>query len=667
MLNDKKKNLFTLYKKRRLKSSKYNNENFCNDENSINQYFNILYPNFNMTKGPNDFWDILDDNTKDSSSIIDKLHRTIDYRIKYELNIENDMNSFFNKSTNNNLNNSVYDRLYNQGFFMKNKLIIKRLRSMDNTLKTSKTTKISKNSLKYLKIKKSKSTKSTKRSKKTKIYVNNEFTFQPKINSNLLKLMQNIPKKNKTAYSSDFYKNSEFNILYENLNRYKSTFDIINLKKNNYNKISNRILYLYEEGLNHIKKAQQDYLENQKKIEREMYKTNKDNTNKILSKSFAWDKNSEEYKSKIAKIIERNTNFQKTKNKSEDKLFDKKTFNKSRNKKIIIHKHSKANSYVALQKLYSKYHNSDRNNNNSNSKNNSNNFNYKERINERLNKKNRIKNKNNNSPTNKNKGYNKKLLDCNLLDSSNKKKYMKNQDETNFLELIKESKYKINKKKEKSKSKIKHENIKKKINLSFYFKKNLNLKRKLPNKQIIIHKFEIQQLKNSRSKSKLNSRKSNKSEINRCKTNKTFLKSIKTNSFVDFNTSRKNSFIIHKNTMQTKFEKQRKKNKIFENSNIKDNYKDGKKGTSKKYNRDRKAKRNTLFEVEIKKNSLFENSKNLKINKLQSNSVRNSLAGNKILIDTKIKKKILEDSKSEKSSFLENESISDSISDDKKC
>ena len=605
MLNDKKKNLFTLYKKRRLKSSKYNNENFCNDENSINQYFNILYPNFNMTKGPNDFWDILDDNTKDSSSIIDKLHRTIDYRIKYELNIENDMNSFFNKSTNNNLNNSVYDRLYNQGFFMKNKLIIKRLRSMDNTLKISKTTKISKNSLKYLKIKKS---KSTKRNRKTKIYLNNEFTFQPKINSNLLKLMQNLPKKNKKAYSSDFYKSSEFNILYENLNRYKSTFDIINLKKNNYNKISNRILYLYEEGLNHIKKAQQDYLENQKKIEREMYKTNKDNTNKILSKSFAWDKNSEEYKSKIAKIIERNTNFQKTKNKSEDKLFDKKTFNKSRNKKIIIHKHSKANSYVALQKLYSKYHNSDRNNNN---------FNYKERINERLNKKNRLKNKNNNSPANKNKDYNKKLLGCNLLDSSNKKKYMKNQDETNFLKLIKESKYKINKKKERSKSKIKHESIKKKINLSFYFKKNLNLKRKLPNKQIIIHKFEIQQLKNSRSKSKLNSRKTNKSEINRCKTNKTFLKSIKTNSFVDFNTSRKNSFIIHKNTMQTKFEKQRKKN--------------------------------------------------IKINKLQSNSVRNSLAGNKILIDTKIKKKILEDSKSEKSSFLENESISDSISDNKKC
>ena len=119
--------------------------------------------------------------------------------------------------------------------------------------------------------------------------------------------------------------------------------------------------------------------------------------------------------------------------------------------------------------------------------------------------------------------------------------------------------------------------------------------------------------------------------------------------------------------MQTKFEKQRKKNKIFENSNIKDNYKDGKKGITKKYNRDGKAKRNTLFEVEIKKNSLFENPKNLKINKLQSNSVRNSLAGNKILIDTKIKKKILEDSKSEKSSFLENESISDSISDNKKC
>ena len=204
MIKEKAKHLLILYKRQHLKSSKKNNENLGNDETSKNENFNKLYPNFNITQSQNDFWDLLDDNTKDSSSIVEKLHRTIDYKNNYVLNENNGMKSFLNKFTNNSLNNSVYDRLYNRGFFSQNKIIIKRLKNIDNILKTSKTPKVSRSSLKYLS--KTRKTNCSKNDENNKTFDNNEFTFKPKINSNLLKLMQNLPKKEEKIQSRNIYK-----------------------------------------------------------------------------------------------------------------------------------------------------------------------------------------------------------------------------------------------------------------------------------------------------------------------------------------------------------------------------------------------------------------------------------------------------------------------------
>jgi hypothetical protein len=255
------------------------------DENDIillnpGEKYNKLYSNFEVKNDPRNFWESIDKKIKFDSNEDIKLGYK-NYRIienddifKYKTRIYNTRNKNINKmiykasSFNDFLNNSnkinnkliyynynlnsrennIYDRLYNYGFYIKNKIIINKLRKKDELSKSMNNIKMNSKSKNYLinKINKNKNSKidKNKRIKQNKSfnYIKEE-TFKPKINKNSIKIARKIrknknelDKKNKSL-STSFYDeknkidNVNNNTSYEYINLFKYKNNLKNEKK----------------------------------------------------------------------------------------------------------------------------------------------------------------------------------------------------------------------------------------------------------------------------------------------------------------------------------------------------------------------------------------------------------------------------------------------------
>ena len=160
------------------KSKRENNISILNP----GEKYNKIYSNFEVKKGPFDYWEGIDKKIKVPSNTLDNFYHKLGFKnyqiidnedmlknISYKENknktifrISNENTTkkslSFNyqiktkkiKGTNTN-NNNIFERLYNYGFYIKNKIIIKRIKNEEILSKTMNKSKINSCSKKYLK------------------------------------------------------------------------------------------------------------------------------------------------------------------------------------------------------------------------------------------------------------------------------------------------------------------------------------------------------------------------------------------------------------------------------------------------------------------------------------------------------------------------------------
>ena len=386
------------------------------DENDIillnpGEKYNKLYSNFEVKNDPRNFWESIDKKIKFDSNEDIKLGYK-NYRIienddifKYKTRIYNTRNKNINKmiykasSFNDFLNNSnkinnkliyynynlnsrennIYDRLYNYGFYIKNKIIINKLRKKDELSKSMNNIKMNSKSKNYLinKINKNKNSKidKNKRIKQNKSfnYIKEE-TFKPKINKNSIKIARKIrknknelDKKNKSL-STSFYDeknkidNVNNNTSYEYINLFKYKNNLKNEKKLK-KKSRQRLINLYKKGVEHYKRIQSEYSLKKKKDYKENYKTLKNNNDDFQikytfksknKKNITYEKNmkwKERVKEKMDKNRQKEVKIEISEVRKELNLPGKKYYDRLKNAIDIIYEpKEKINSYALMKK-----------------------------------------------------------------------------------------------------------------------------------------------------------------------------------------------------------------------------------------------------------------------------------------------------------------------------
>ena len=208
--------------------------------------YNKIYSNFEVKKGPFDYWEGIDKKIKVPSNTLDIFYHKLGFKNYEIINNEDMLNNksyiqsknkliYRNKNENkikkslsfnyqiknkkikkgNKNNNNIFERLYNYGFYIKNKIIIKRIKNEENLSKTMAKSKLNSCSKKYLNNKINK-----KRLEKTYNYYLEEESFKPKINKNSIKLFNRL-KKNKKQINKENKRNLNlsftFNDIKENI------------------------------------------------------------------------------------------------------------------------------------------------------------------------------------------------------------------------------------------------------------------------------------------------------------------------------------------------------------------------------------------------------------------------------------------------------------------
>ena len=241
----------------------------------IEEKYNKLYSNFDIKERKYDFWETINNklNSKRQKSItLDKLHHLLDYK-DYDI-IDNQDFSFSNNTFNNiekyspkmkkggnkkifNFNkknnsmkllsnqdnptyelnldiNNVYNRLYNRGFYIKNKNIIKKIKNDEIFSKTmSDFSYVNPNSQKILLL------KNNYNDKKKKININvnyydEDITFKPNIDKNSIKIANRLQKRGKYENEKSNFENSFNNDDKKKINQIK-----YNIFRNNYKNLFN--------------------------------------------------------------------------------------------------------------------------------------------------------------------------------------------------------------------------------------------------------------------------------------------------------------------------------------------------------------------------------------------------------------------------------------------
>ena len=367
--------------------------------------YNQLYSNFDIKDGITDFMEGIDKKIKIPTYALDTIHQKVGFK-NYQIisdddnisNIQNKRNSpkkmkyddnnnkdssfhnFIIKNNNKkslknnnyyiNLNkNNIYDRLYNYGFYIKNKISIKKIRSEENFYKEMQKPKINLKSRNYI------LQRNNVRINKTFNDFQIEETFKPKINENSIRIVNKLKKeKKKKSKENKKYLNYSFNIdnNKNNISRNDLSNEYINLfnynnnlkkKKNkNYRKTnSQRLINLYEKGLEHYKKIENEYNLKKEKDYKENYKTFKNNNDDFIIQyknsnkmSNLYEKNIK-WKNEIKEKINKKREKEMTKEMEEiNKTMDlpgKKSYYKFKNDIDLIYAPKiKINSYALLKK-----------------------------------------------------------------------------------------------------------------------------------------------------------------------------------------------------------------------------------------------------------------------------------------------------------------------------
>lgn len=360
--------------------------NKINDSFSFNmdleQNYNKLYSNFEIKEKIHDFWDALTYKSKEitPSNKLCKLYQRLNYK-DYRINKENKnknknlpLDKIIKKGRNNkknNLNmnlmknnnitfelnldeNNVYNRLYNRAFYIKNKILIQRIKNEESLSKTMSCFNMNLNSKKILLNIKNRKNKIKKRINKSENYYKDEETFKPNINKNSIRIFKRMQKdknfNNKTKMDFSFYDDKR------KLNKIKN-----NIFKNDYEN-----LYNYFNKTQYIIKSSKNVNNNSKSlsnipIQKTIMKIEKNENNKVninsnkkinpynlYEKNKIWEKIKYE---KIAKNKKLKENLEMKENRKELDLPGKNNYEKYKNKIIkIFSPKAKANNYSLLKK-----------------------------------------------------------------------------------------------------------------------------------------------------------------------------------------------------------------------------------------------------------------------------------------------------------------------------
>jgi len=389
-------------------SNREENESFSFDSD-IEEKYNKLYSNFDVKEKQYDFWDTFNNKINNKiyeSNKLNNIHHVLEYKNYQIINdsdfpLDNKTNNdnknrynpqknkkgrnkkvynFFNKNASmKSLNkkdkftyeldldqNKVYNRLYNRGFYVKNKIIINKIKDEENFSKT-----MSENS--YMnpyskKILLSKNNSHDNKTNKGMNYYKEDETFKPNINKNSIRIVKRLHGNHKYLEEKKFPFEYSFNNEKTKINKIK--YDIFrNNYKNLYNYFNNSKYSNFNKNMN---KSQSQRIMSLHKRNRELYK-NKQNENEknndesnivsqktkkikgydIYENNKRWQKLRDE---KIKKFKENKESIEIIENKKELDLPGKQNYAKYKNLIIkIFSPKEKPNTYSLIQKKNNTY------------------------------------------------------------------------------------------------------------------------------------------------------------------------------------------------------------------------------------------------------------------------------------------------------------------------
>ena len=274
----------------------------------LEEKYNKLYSNFEVKERKDNFWDIMYNKNNNINLMINKykklnsLNQLLNYKdyqiinnsdfsfdnknnnnIKYK-NYNGKNNKFIkqkkgrnrktfnyvNKNTSNdsfgggeysayelNLDkNKVYNRLYNRGFYIKNKTIIKRIKNEEKFCHSMSDYKNFSNKSKQILANRNKFNNINKKHNqhnKSLTYYNEDETFKPNIDKNSIRIVKKLQKRKNNVSEQKSFNFQSFYINEDKNNINKIKYDIFkNNYKNLYNYFNNRKYSDFDEQINKI-------------------------------------------------------------------------------------------------------------------------------------------------------------------------------------------------------------------------------------------------------------------------------------------------------------------------------------------------------------------------------------------------------------------------------
>ena len=393
----------------------------------IEEQYSKLYSNFDVKEKKYDFWGAINNknnNKKDISNKLNKIHHLLNYKNyqiindndfsdgnKTDNNLNNKMTDLYLKNNQNNnkkgrnkkksfnypnknslknslskkdnltyeLNldeNKVYNRLYNRGFYIKNKIIINKIKNDETFSKTMhEHCFIDPNSKRILLLKNNSSNnKNIKKYNKSLNYYNDDETFKPNINKNSIRIVKRLHQnqkyfeEKKTPFEHSFNNDKKkinkikydiFRNNYINLYNYFNKCKYSNYNKNMNKSQSQRIISLHKRNIELYRIKSNENEKNNDQYNKVNKKPEKIKTYNIYENNKKWQKLRDE---KIKKIKETKDKIELYENKKYLDLPGKQNYEKFKNliNKIFSPK-EKENTYSLIQKKNNTYINNNKN------------------------------------------------------------------------------------------------------------------------------------------------------------------------------------------------------------------------------------------------------------------------------------------------------------------
>lgn len=386
--------------------------------NSLSPYFNLeeqyskLYSDFNVKERKYDFWEVLNKkykNNKIESNNLHKIHHILNYR-NYKIIDKSDFsynnnnfNYYNNKKNNNNINHNyhkikkgrnkttfnynkqgtnnslenfknltcdcnldtrkVYNRLYNRGFYIKNKIILNKIKDEETLSKTFSNNHPNLNpQKKRILLNRNNFSNKTNKHKHNKSldYYRENLTFKPNIDKNSIRIIKKMKNKkicNDISLAHSFncnknkFKKIKYDIFKEN---YKNLYDYIKNSKYSYfnesliKSESQRIICLRKRNIENYKIKTDNEVEKNNDEHNKIKNNEKINPFHVYENNKKWKKLRDDKVEENKKIKE---NIEMFENRKELQLPGKENYEKYKNLIIkIFSPKQKPNKYALLQK-----------------------------------------------------------------------------------------------------------------------------------------------------------------------------------------------------------------------------------------------------------------------------------------------------------------------------